>query len=353
MADGTIYAGNQRYRAAQLEGLSELPAVVADVPEQLAKARALRDNIQAGEWLVEDLDALIAELAAAGTAPQALGLGDDDLDLLLKSLRSPRGRPDPDTLPDTQGEPQTSRGQLYALGQHLLLVGDATDQADVQRLFADGRRPKLMVTDPPYGVSYDPRWRSIVSTVRQSGAVLNDDRCDWQEAYALFPGDVVYVWHAGLHAAECALQLTACGFDLRAQIIWLKQGPVLSRGAYHWQHEPAWYACRRGRSASWRGGRSQTTVWDIPNLNPVGGNRQEDRTGHGTQKPVALFRRAIENHTGRGDFVYDPFVGSGTAIIACELGARRALALELDPRYAGQTLARWQHFSGQPAVLLD
>jgi len=109
-----------------------------------------------------------------------------------------------------------------------------------------GVRPHLMVTDPPYGVAYDPEWRNRagVSTTRRTGKVENDDRADWRDAWALFPGDVAYVWHGALHATTVAESLTSCGFDIRAQIIWAKDRRVLGRGHYHWQHEPAWYAVR-------------------------------------------------------------------------------------------------------------
>ena len=349
-ADGTVYAGNQRLRAAQCEGLEAVPAVLEDLPETVAKARALRDNVQAGEWVVDDLNALLEELAREGVTAQAVGLSDDQLDEIVRELQVPKSRPDPDEVPPRASEGRSRVGDLWVLGDHLLLNGDATQAADVQRLF-DGRRPRLMVTDPPYGVSYDPTWRTVVATVRQTGAVPNDDRVDWREAFRLFPGDVAYVWHAGVHAAASAAQLEDCDFELRAQIIWVKQSPVLSRGHYHWQHEPAWYACRRGQSAGWRGGRRQSTVWEIPNLNAVGGNRGEEKTGHGTQKPVALMRRPIENHTRRGEYVYDPFVGSGTTIVACELSGRRCLAVELDPDYVDLAVRRWERFTGKEALL--
>jgi hypothetical protein len=135
--------------------------------------------------------------------------------------------------------------------------------------------PLLMVTDPPYGVSYAPRWREAagLGRQRQAGCVANDDQSDWTEAYRLFPGDVAYVWHAGVHAAEVNHGLCASEFEIRSQIIWAKQHFALSRGRYHWQHEPCWYAVRKGRSAHWRGDRTQSTLWEVANLNCFGGDR--------------------------------------------------------------------------------
>jgi DNA modification methylase len=144
--------------------------------------------------------------------------------------------------------------------------------------------------------------------------------------------------------------VASAGFKLRSQIIWQKQHFALSRGDYHWAHEPAWYAVRG--KGQWLGDRCQSTVWEVPNLNPIGGTRAAENavTGHGTQKPVRLFEIPILNHTRAGDIVYDPFVGSGTAIIAAEKHGRACYAMELDPKYVQAAVTRWQAFTGQTAV---
>jgi DNA modification methylase len=210
-----------------------------------------------------------------------------------------------------------------------------------------------MVTDPPYGVEYDPAWRVAVDGGGRHalGKVANDDRVDWTPAWSLFPGNVAYVWHAGIYAGEAGASLLAAAFEIRGQIIWRKQHFVMSRGAYHWQHEPCWYAVRKGKPAQWRGDRKQTTVWDVANLNPHGGNREEQQTGHGTQKPIEVMRRPILNHTERGDVVYDPFLGSGTTLIAAEATERVCYGLEIDPQYCDVIVRRWQDFTGRQATL--
>jgi len=150
---------------------------------------------------------------------------------------------------------------------------------------------------------------------------------------------------------ETAQSLAAAEFQIRAQIVWAKQHFALSRGNYHWQHEPCWYGVRKGRNPNWRGDRTQSTVWQIANLNSFGGNRDETVTGHGTQKPVELMRRPILNHTERGDRVYDPFLGSGTTLMAAEQTERACYGLEIDPRYIDVIVRRWQEFSGNTATL--
>jgi len=193
-------------------------------------------------------------------------------------------RPDEQSLaatPALPALPVSAHGDLWVCGDHRVLCGDATNPEDVARLCASVT-PAIMITDPPYGVDYGPGWRERagLGKIRQVGTVENDDRVDWREAFQLFRGDVVYVWHAGLHAGEVADSLRQCGFEIRSQIIWGKQHFVLSRGHYHWQHEPCWYAVRRGKTGHWCGDRRQSTLWEVSNLNPFGGGSADARDRH-------------------------------------------------------------------------
>jgi DNA modification methylase len=172
---------------------------------------------------------------------------------------------------------------------------------------------------------------------------MNDDRADWREAWALFPGDAAYVWHGALHAGTVAESLLASGFEIRSQIIWAKDRLVLSRGHYHWQHEPCWYAVRS--KGHWSGDRKQSTLWTIPNRD------QDTATVHGTQKPVECMRRPILNNSSPGQAVYEPFCGSGTTMIAAETTGRACHAMELDPAYVDVIVQRWEAFAGEEATL--
>jgi DNA modification methylase len=250
--------------------------------------------------------------------------------------------------PEPPVVPVTRPGNLWLLGRHRLLCGDATSAADVARLL-DGARPHLMVTDPPYGVDYDPAWRNEagVSTTLRTGRVANDDRADWREAWALFPGNVAYVWHAGVHARTVIESLEAAGFAIRSQIVWAKPRLVLGRGDYHWQHEPCFYAVRKGATGHWQSARDQTTLWQIAMV----GAEDDTETVHGTQKPLECMRRPIVNNSAAGDAVYDPFLGSGTTLIAAEFTGRVCVAMEIDPRYCDVTIERWQRLTGSAAIL--
>lgn len=193
----------------------------------------------------------------------------------------------------------------------------------------------------------EPGW----GVARQSGTIANDHQADWTPAYRLFLGNVAYVWHAGVHAVEVARGLEEAGLHIRSQIVWAKQHFALSRGDYHWQHEPCWYCVRAGQGSNWCGDRTQSTLWEVPNLNPFGGSGQEPLTGHGAQKPIELMRRPILNHTARGDIVYDPFLGSGTTLLAAEATDRTCYGLEIEPRYVDLIVSRWQKRTGKAAVL--
>lgn len=345
---GGIIAGHGRVLAARQLQLSEVPVMVASGwSEAQKRAYVLADNqlaLNAG-WDEELLKLELGDLAASEFDLSLTGFSDAELARL--QLFGSEGLTDPDDVPDAPLDPVSQTGDLWLMGRHRLLCGDSTDADDVARVLA-GVIPHLMVTDPPYGVEYDPAWR-VRARVADAGntavgTVLNDDRADWRAAWQLFPGDVAYVWHGGLHAGTVADSLVAAGFCLRSQIIWDKGQLVLSRGDYHWQHEPCWYAVREKARGQWAGDRKQTTVWNIP-------KPQRNETGHATQKPVECMKRPIENNSSAGQAVYEPFSGSGTTIIAAEMTGRICHALELSPAYVDVAVQRWQQFTGEEARL--
>jgi DNA modification methylase len=173
---------------------------------------------------------------------------------------------------------------------------------------------------------------------------MNDDRADWTEAWGLFAGDVGYIWHAPQQVDVVAASLVSCGFQIRQQIIWAKSNMVISRGDYHSKHEPLLYVVRKGKKGHWAGDRKQTTLWDID-------KPMKSETGHSTQKPVECMRRPILNNSKPGDLVYEPFSGSGTTLIACEMEGRHCRAIELNPTYVDLAVLRWEKFAGKEATL--
>jgi DNA modification methylase len=351
---GVPLAGEGRIGAAARLGLKSIPVVVAKGwSEEEKRAYRLADNQLAARasW---DPDLLRDELRALDFADFDLGLigfDPEQLETILAGLGT-SGLTDPDSIPEIPNQPVTRPGDLWLMGDHRVGCGDSTNAADVAPVLA-GARPNLMVTDPPYGVGYDPAWlarRGLGAGKLAQGKVLNDDRADWREAYALFPGDVAYIWHGALHADIAAAGLAACGMQPRAQLVWVKQHFTLSRGDYHWRHETCSYAVREGKTSHWQGDRTQTTVWEIPNNNPFGNRQREQSWGHGTQKPVECMRRPILNNSRPGEAIYDPFLGSGTSLIAAEMTGRICCGVELNPAYVDVNVRRWQVFTGRAAT---
>ncbi|MFY7926403.1 MAG: ParB N-terminal domain-containing protein, partial [Aquidulcibacter sp.] len=247
---GVLMAGHGRVMAAKRLGMASVPAIrLAHLTEPQARALRLADNqiaLNSG-WDEALLAAEIARIRDEGTVDlDVLGFSPEALEDLLASIGANGDAPaqgDPDApAPEPPAQPITRPGDLWRIGRHRLLCGDATNRADVLRLLG-GAKPHLMVSDPPYGVGYDPAWRNEagVSATARTGKVANDDRADWREAWALFPGNVAYIWHAGVHARTVIESLEAAGFVVRSQIVWAKPRLVLGRGDYHWQHEPCIY----------------------------------------------------------------------------------------------------------------
>lgn len=360
--DGTLIAGHGRILAARQlvkKGRTEFATVpvmtAAGWTDAQRRAYTIADN-RLGETSTWDLDLLrteMGELRALDFDLPIIGWDEQGLRELLAEPSS--GQADPDDAPEPPTDPVSRLGDVWLLGKHRLLCGDSTKADDVARVLA-GVKPHLMVTDPPYGVSYKAGWRNEAmpqkndparwkdGAGRATGAVLNDDRADWSESWALFPGDVAYVWHAGNKAHVVAESLLAAGLDIRAQIVWAKSHFAIGRGDYHPHHEPCWYAVRKGRRGHWAGDRSQTTLWQID-------KPQKSETGHSTQKPVECMRRPVVNNSRPSDAVYEPFSGSGTTIVACEIEGRVCYAIELSPAYVDVAVKRWETFSGKSAEL--
>lgn len=344
--EGMIIAGHGRILAAQKLGMADAPVMTArNWTASQKQAYVIADNklaLNAG-WDMEKLAVEIGDLQGAGYDIGLVGFTGDEL---LALAGGTAGLTDPDEIPEPEAIAATQLGDVWLLGHHRLVCGDSTNKADVEACVGQ-ERPHLMVTDPPYGVDYDPKWRAeagVNKNKAKMGVVLNDDRADWREAWAHFGGDVAYVWHADRHASEVQASLEASNFIIRSQIIWAKDRFSLSRGDYHWQHEPCWYAVRHNRGGCWAGDRKQSTLWNIK-------ARDDSGVGHGTQKPVECMRRPMENNSKPGDAVYEPFSGSGTTIIAGEQLGRRVLAIELNPIYVDVAVKRWQSFTGKAATL--
>lgn len=344
---GDVVAGHGRLAAARKLALGRVPVIsLKHLSELQCRQLMLADNriaLNSG-WDVEALKLELADLSQLGADLRSLGFSKNELAAALRVASS--GNTDEDEIPALAAKAVSRAGDVWLLGNHRLICGDSTNPDVVVRILEDSK-PQLMVTDPPYGVNYDPEWRhrAGVNKSKRIGKVSNDEKADWSQAWALYPGRIAYVWHGALHSGTVAESLIKNDFSIRAQIIWAKERLVIGRGDYHWQHEPCWYAVRE--KGNWTGDRKQTTLWNISSRD------QDIETAHGTQKPVECMRRPMLNNSSSGDTVYEPFLGSGTTLIAAESCGRECLAIELDPIYVDLAVRRWEAFSGKQAVLSE
>lgn len=343
--DMRMIGGHQRIRAFNALKWEEIRVSFPnrDLTDDEFKEIVIKSNTTSGTF---DIDILASDFEL----PALMEWGIDEK--LLLGAKSSDAAQEDDGPSSPPVDPYSKPGDIWVCGQHRVMCGDATSADAVARLL-NGTKPNLCVTDPPYGVEYDAAWRGESHTgdgerlslgVHAKGKVQNDDRSDWREAFALFPGNIVYAWCASMFSDVAILALESCGFTRRAQIIWAKNNFAISRGDYHWQHEPCWYAVKT--KGDWHGDRKQTTLWNID-------KPQKSETGHSTQKPLECMQRPMRNNSSEGTIVYDPFLGSGTTVIAAHQINRICYGMEISPAYVDVIVRRWQDFTGEGAVRSD
>lgn len=362
---GAIIAGNKTAENAGAAGMNDLLVVQSDGTRLVAvqrmdldlndpKARqlAIADN-RAGEvsleWDAEMLKALSGEGVDMGpfwTGEELEKLLPTSKDLLTEE----------DEVPEPPVEPKSKLGDLYLLGNHRLLCGDATVITDVERLM-DGAKADMVFTDPPYNVAvaggtHDPRDKKNFG---KGPKIMNDSMSDGDFKQFLIDafttmgtvikdGAAVYIAHADTEGINFRTAFVSAGFMLKQCLIWSKQNFVFGRSDYHWQHEPILYGWRAGAAHAFYGERNQGTIWSIDR--PMRSEKE-----HPTQKPVALVEKAIGNSSKSGDLMFEPFGGSGSTLIACEKTGRKCFMMELSPAYCDVIVERWQNATGKKAVL--
>ena len=326
-----------------------MPVIVLDhLTEAQKRAYIIADNqlaLNAG-W---DETLLAAELAALQQEDfdvSLIGFEDEELARLLAAQDAAEGLTDEDAVPELPETPISVLGDLWILGNHKLLVGDATDHSDVARLMA-GDAADLVFTDPPYNVDYEgyTEERLKIKGDRMSDA---DFKQFLEAAFRSYrnvvkPGASMYVCHSSSWQREFQNALEAAGFEVRCQIIWAKNTFAWGFGRYKFQHEPIFYCHVAGQKDPGTATRSQSTLWEEkkPAANRI----------HPTAKPVELVERALLNSSKAGDIVADLFGGSGSTLIGCERRGRKARLMEIDPKYADCIVRRYQEYTGKQAVL--
>jgi DNA modification methylase len=349
---GTIIAGHGRLSAATRLGLDQVPVIrLGHLSDAQRKALVIADNqlaLNAG-WDEGALSDLIRELDAEKFELDLLGFESADLDRYLAGLEGEdAAEAGEDDLPEVPVVPTSRPGDLWILGNHRLLCGDATVVTDVERLMG-GQLADMAVTDPPYNVDYANAAKN--KTISKDRRILNDALGDgfYQFLYdtcvnlLMVTKGACYVCMSSSELHTLQKAFTDAGGKWSTFIIWAKNTFTLGRADYQRQYEPILYGWKQGTDHFWCGARDQGDVWfvDKPRVNDL----------HPTMKPVELIERAIRNSSKSRDIVLDLFGGSGTTLIAAERTGRSARLLELDPKYADVIIERWQNLTDQAAVL--
>jgi len=348
-ADSDVIAGHARLLAARQLGMTEVPVIqLGHLSEAQRRALVIADNqlaLNAG-WSEEMLQVELQALQEADFDLNLVGFDDEELARLLAADGDVAGLTDEDDAPEVPAEPASVAGDLWRLGPHVLLVGDATHEVDVARLM-NGAAAALIFTDPPYNVDYQGYTEDRLTI--QGDRMSTPQFCEFLATTfgnyrrIVKPGASLYVCHASSWQREFQNALEAAGFAVRCQIIWAKNTFAWGFGRYKFRHEPIFYCHVAGQSDAWYGDKTQSTLWEE---NKPAANRL-----HPTMKPVELVERALLNSSKAGDVVVDLFGGSGSTLIACERRGRAARLMELDPRYADVICRRYREYVGKPAAL--
>lgn len=361
--DGVIYSGNMRYRAAQNLGWEKIPAVISTVQmtETEMKEEAIILNHHHGEDEKDELAQQLYELDEAGIDVFALGVQETVVNTALDNVNMDSLKEDDEdegTDLKVQVTGITKLGDMWKLGDHYLLCGDATNMEDVNKVM-NGEVAHMVFTDPPYNVDYGAKNDFLNRTDkgnRKTEAIENDKMEDedflqflkdaFVNLYACTEeGGAIYICHADLQGLIFRMAMVQSGWLMKQCLIWVKNNIVLGRQDYQWQHESILYGWKGGEKHLWYGGRDQSTIWNIDKP-----SRSED---HPTMKPVELVARAIKNSSERGQIVLDTFGGSGSTLIACEKLGRKCRMTEIDPKYCDVIVRRWEQFTGEKAELVD
>jgi DNA modification methylase len=387
-ADGVIICGHTRWKAARKLGLEKVPVHVArDLSPEKVKAYRLADNATGdlAEWDYELLPIELEELKEVGFELGLLGFSEDGLAKALDAGGLKEGLTDPDQVPEPPDEPTTRPGDLWLLGEHRLLCGDAGNAADVDRLL-DGAPVHLVNTDPPYNVRVEPRSstaiaaglssypdlsgqmhhqafdvaRGVVDPARaqkkmrpkdrpMEGDFVSDEEFaallrSWfgQMARVLGPGRSFYIWGGYANIGNYPPALRESSLYFTQTLIWVKEHPVLTRKDFMGNHEWCFYGWREGAGHEFFGPPNVTDVWSVKKVSP-------QKMVHLTEKPVELAVRAVQYSSRPAENVLDLFAGSGSTLIACEQTDRRAFLMEIDALYCDVIVQRWQEFTERKA----
>lgn len=395
---GRLVGGHQRLKVLKELGYNEVEVSVVNLNEEQEKALNIALNKIEGDWDQYKLKELLEDLDVGSFDITLTGFDESEIEKLMTQFFEPRevveDNFDPDEVIERIEEPMTKPGELWRLGRHRLLVGDATKLDDVVRVMG-GATADMIFTDPPYNVDYE-------ST---NGKKIKNDKMDSEKFYSFLhdafsnmfrvtkEGGPIYICHADTEGLNFRRAMVDAGWLMRQGLVWVKNSLVLGRQDYHWKHEPILYGWKPGAAHKWYGGRKQSTVAEMPVSLTISENddgrkmltftdgarsvvvavkeyeilyagddsgttvwrfeKPSRNAEHPTMKPIGLVAKAIQNSSKPGENVLDPFGGSGSTLMACEQTGRNCFTIEFDPVYADVIIHRWESFTGQKAVKID
>jgi len=351
--DGILLAGHARIKASKSQKLEHVPALILDLEGAKADAYLIADNKlqEETEWDLPVLKDLLGELDTGEFPLEITGFELPEIEDLITSVGDMGDKEaaddgfDEDAALEDIEEPISQPGDIWLLGNHRLMVGDATNPDHLAKLM-DGRLADMVFTDPPYNVAYEGKTEAALR-------IQNDEMGDEQFYQFLFDfytnvfnhtkeGGPIYICHADSEGINFRSAMKNSGWLLKQCIIWVKDIFVMGRQDYHWKHEPILYGWKPGSAHKWWGDRKQSTVWNV--------DRPKRSAEHPTMKPIELVGKALENSSRPGDLVIDTFSGSGSTLMACHQMDRVCYGLELDPKYADVIVNRWETYTGEKAV---
>ena len=356
-----IIGGHQRVTAAQELGITEVPVIVLEVSAVDAMILNEALNRIHGTWDEAQLALHQEAISLAGGDLSLTGFTAGEINL-VRSGHDLAGRIIEVPMEKTPEVPITQPGDVWALGPHRLVCGDAADPSAISKALAD-RPVGMLFTDPPYGVDYDPEKRATFPAgLRKRGnlgkiegdAMEGDPYADWLagilSAMPLEAGVAAYVCHASTMAEFALRGFRLAGYNLASVIIWAKSTGVYGRPDYHWQHEPIMYGWKVGGAHRWFGDHTQTTLWSLPTDHITEGlSKEESKYLHPTQKPILLAAKAVQNSSLPGETVLDGFAGSGSTLLAAAQLERIGAAVEIEPRWCDAIVLRWERMTGEKA----
>ena len=353
---GKVIGGNGRLQAMRGLGWTRVNINQVDIDDTQATALgiALNRTSEMADWNNDHLSALLGSLAEQDFDVKDIGFDEEDLKQMARQAERDNPQESDDTLDEMPGavEARCQKGDLWIMGRHRLICGDATVLEHMDRLF-DGAKADLLITDPPYGLEVVGGNHALSPKERlaKGGKVISNDGVNGlgiliQDAFANVylhsrEGACWYVWAPANADKFMAFATILMELEVwRHSLVWVKNSLVMGRADYHYRHEHCFYGWKPGKHMP-PPDRSQDTVWEMDRP-----SRSED---HPTMKPIALMERCIKNSSIKGDIVLDPFCGSGTTLLACEKMGRACRALELSPKYCDVILKRWESATGLEA----